>query len=56
MSGAPSMQVQKEQRDTRTVESQHPEVKPAADCGKPTEGCSSSEISRSAGKPGISTG
>lgn len=38
------MKVKKEKQDTRTTESQHPEVKPAVDYGKPTEGCSSSEI------------
>lgn len=38
MGGAPSMQVKKEKQDTRTVESQHPEMKPAVDYGKPKEG------------------
>lgn len=56
MSGTLSMKVKKEKQDTRTTESQHPEIKPAVDYGKPTEGCSSSETSRSSGKPGISTG
>ena len=56
MGGAPSMHVKKEKQDTRAIESQHPEVKPAVDYGKPTEGCSSSKTSRSAGQPGIPTG
>lgn len=42
MSGTLSMKVKKEKQDTRTTESQHPEVKPAVDYGNPTEGCSSS--------------